>query len=83
MERINDPVEADAKAREYVVTRHPNAMRIFFNKTFVEEDSWIVHGEFWIRRIHFFVARRYFRLRIKAKTSEVMSYEEKRHLATV
>ncbi len=76
---VDGVADAKSKAAEYIETIHPNVMRIFSNRVFVEEDSWVMRGEFWFRRAHFFVTRRYYRIRMKAKTGEIISYEEKRH----
>ena len=68
--------DAENRAREFIRNRHPRVKIIRFTRTRREDDVWLVEGELWFKRAHFFTARRSFGLRISAETGEVASYEE-------
>ena len=74
-EKVRDPAEAEARAKELIETRHSKVSKIFFKRTYRYGASWLVEGEFSFKRAYFTV-RRSFKVQIKAETGEVTSYEE-------
>jgi len=81
-EKVRGPVEAEARAKELIETRHSKVSKIFFKRTYRYGSSWIVEGEFSFGRAYFFTVRKSFKVQIKAETGEVTSYEETRHSTT-
>lgn len=57
-------MEAEARARRFIGTRHPKVRKILFKRTNREGDAWLMEGKLWFRRALFFTARRSFRLQI-------------------
>jgi len=75
MEKIT-AMNVENVAREFIGNRHPRVKRILLTRTWREGGVWLVEGELWFKRAHFFTARRSFRLRISGETRKVTSYEE-------
>jgi len=75
-EKVRDPVEAEARAKKFIETRHSKVSKILFKRTYRYGSSWLVEGEFSFRRVYFFTVRRSFKVQIKAETGDVASYEE-------
>lgn len=76
MRKITGAMDAENKAREFMGDRRPRVKRVLFRRTWREGNFWLVEGEFWFRRAHFFTVRRPFRLQISAETGQVTSYKE-------
>ena len=64
-------MDAENIAREFIWNRYQRVKTIRFARTWREGNVWLVEGEVWFKRAHFFTARRSFRLRISAETGEV------------
>lgn len=75
MREIKDPIEAEAKAKEFITKKHWSIRRVFFSKTSRQENTWLMQGQIWFRRF-FFTVKKSFELRLNAETGEVASYEE-------
>lgn len=76
MGKIKDPIEAEAKAKEFVTKKHWSTRQVFFSKTTRQKNAWLIEGNVWFRRF-FFLVKKSFELRLNAETGEVTSYEEK------
>ncbi len=67
MEKIT-AVDAENRTREFIEAMYARVERILFRRTRREGDFWLVEGEVWFKRAHFFTARRPFRLQISGET---------------
>ena len=75
MGEIKDPIEAEARAREFITEKHRSTRQVFFSKTSRQENAWLMEGQVWFKQF-FFAVKKSFKLRINAETGEVTSYEE-------
>lgn len=75
MGEIKDPIEAEAKAKEFMTKKHWRIRRVFFSKTSRQESVWLMEGQVWFRRF-FFMVKNSFKLQLNARTGEVILYEE-------
>jgi len=74
--------EAEDRAREFIKERHFRLKQILFRTVRKEEDVWLIEGEVSFRRAYFLTTKRFFKLRMKVETGEVVFYEEMRHHST-
>lgn len=79
MGEIKDPIEAEAKAKEFITKKHWRIRRVFFSKTSRQENTWLIGGNVWFRRF-FFTVKKSFKLQLNARTGEVILYEETHEL---
>lgn len=77
MEKIT-AMDAENRAREFIRERHPKMRRILVRRVDKKDDSWLIEGEVWFKRLRLFTVKRTFKLRIGSKTGEVTSYQETR-----
>jgi hypothetical protein len=74
--KMMDSKEAETGAREFIRQRHSRVERIFFKTMYIEENSWVLHGEVTFRRAFFFAVNRSFEFRTNIDTGETMFYEK-------
>lgn len=71
-------LDAETRAREFIRERHPKMKQILIRRVDKKDDSRLIEGEVWFKRLRFFTVKRAFKLRIDSKTGEVTSYQETR-----
>ena len=78
MAKITGLVDAEAEAKGFVKDRYPprTIRQLLLRKTAKEGDVWLVEGEVWLKRLHFFTVRKSFRLQISVENGKLTSYEE-------
>lgn len=80
MSKITSPVDAEARARQFIKDKHPTrtVRRILLRRTSKEGGVWLLEGEVWFKRLLFFTVRKFFRLQISVEAGELISYEERK-----
>ena len=53
MEEIKGPVEAEARASEFIRGRHRGVTRTLFRRVERGRNTWLVEGEVWFKRALF------------------------------
>jgi len=75
MGEIKDPIEAEARAKEFISAKHRSTRQVLFSKTRRQENAWLMDGLVWFKRF-FFTVKKSFKLQLNAGTGEVTFYEE-------
>ena len=72
---LADPVEAEARARAYLETRHRGFIsRIDVMQTRRSGQFWVVKGAIEFKKSRLIVDQRFFTLQLQAETGEVTHY---------
>jgi hypothetical protein len=64
---VKGAAEAEEKAKEILKERHPNVFRIIINKVDRTNNSWLIQGEIYYKRLKLFTIKRKFKLEINAE----------------
>ena len=76
MVEVRGAADAEDRARKLILERHPKARRILFKRVEKKDNSWLMEGEFWFKRLRLFTFKKTFRLKISSKTGKITSYQE-------
>ena len=75
MGEIKDPIEAEARSKEFISEKHRSTWQVIFSKTCRQENAWLMDGIVWFK-CFFFTVKKSFKLQLNARTGEVTFYEE-------
>jgi hypothetical protein len=73
---VKGAAEAEDRARKLIKERDPKARRILFKIVEKMDDSWLIEGEVWFKRLRLFTVKKTFRLQISSETGKTTSYQE-------
>ena len=76
---IKGAAEAEEKAKKILKEKHLNMVHVMINKVNRTNNSWLIEGEIYYKRLKLFTIKRKFKLEINAENGKPVTYQEKRH----
>jgi len=73
---VRGAADAEDRAKKAIREKHPKLKRILFKRVEKKDNSWLMEGEFWFKRLRLFTFKKTFRLKISSKTGKITSYQE-------
>ena len=74
--KVKGAAEAEDRVKKVIREKHPKLKRVLFKRVEKNDNSWLMEGEFWFKRLRLFTFKKTFRLKINSKTGKVTSYQE-------
>jgi hypothetical protein len=74
MVEIRNVADAEDRAKKLILERHPKARQTLFKKVDKKDNSWLIEGEVWFKRLRIFTVKKTFGLKISSKTGKITSY---------
>jgi hypothetical protein len=73
---VRSAADAEDRAKKLIREKHPKLRRILFKRVEKNDNSWLMEGEVWFKRLRLFTVKKTFRLKISSKTGKTASYQE-------
>jgi hypothetical protein len=73
---VKDATDAEDRAKKLIREKRPKLRQILFKRVEKKDNSWLIEGEIWFKRLYLFTVKKFFKLQISSETGEATSYQE-------